>query len=959
MNNDVYDKEDELAKHDQELRASELRALTGIDEEEEKAIENSAQAGAARDIIDSELDRANKKEGARNQENSLSKNSSFIENDTGKFSQFLKSKKKKIIGGTITGFMISGLGFGGVFLSGPFQFLQLANMLKDHHWGSNEKDNNDRMQKVYRWMKDPKNPERRRMGNLGNKVADKYDAKLKSMGFTSEYGRGGYLKSWVIDPTKSNKSPEGLVEEFKNKYSVDSNIDNGKVRIDSAQFDGIRGSKKFRVFMTDYPIDGKVFKKLQPLTLRTLKKRVGITMSPIKRADKAAYSTLDSAEAKLKKKYDDWIKARQERTIRGVDVNIEGKASASDTDSNGDGSPDVDPEAETRAQSADKGKITQAFDDFHSSSPGRLTGWASLVVGIGCMVYQLAERYDEMSYQAVNLPLIRFATEIVSLGSQIHSGENLDMDQLGFYIKTLVDENKTSWAYAATVQSTVNKDPSGKPEMPDYAKPKVDQNFLSEILGTIPGVDAVCGFLGSFVGQAVTFVFDFTGGPISATVGLALSPVIGRVIDFAMNAIVNDPVDVAKAVGPVMGNFVSYGSRLAANEEAIATGGVSLTQEQEANRTSITKSTQTAINSHKSLSDRIGSLSNSSSLVSRIIQDTPLSLASVRDVLSSTPKSILKNISSLTFSKASAETYAYDYGFPAYGFSNEDIEDPMFENPFQNAEVIQDRFTDLSSKYAEPCFGVSINSDGKITIKEADPSKTAPYVIESNPDCTGDSEDLRRVRFYIKDMTNLEATACYLEVDDTCDQFYKSGITTPSTPTQPGSPGGSKFVDTSNMSCPASTKDLGTAIVKKGASESISIRLCQIPSPNGGRGFDDVNVSIAQNMLSLINDASQQTGLKWGGGGFRTSEEQISLRKSNCGTSNYAIYEMPSSSCSPPTARPGRSNHELGLAIDFTTAGGSSLSRGDPYFNWLKANAAKYGLKNLPSEAWHWSVDGN
>ena len=27
-------------------------------------------------------------------------------------------------------------------------------------------------------------------------------------------------------------------------------------------------------------------------------------------------------------------------------------------------------------------------------------------------------------------------------------------------------------------------------------------------------------------------------------------------------------------------------------------------------------------------------------------------------------------------------------------------------------------------------------------------------------------------------------------------------------------------------------------------------------------------------------------------------------------------------------------------------------------FKWLKANAARYGFYNLPSEAWHWSTTG-
>lgn len=118
-----------------------------------------------------------------------------------------------------------------------------------------------------------------------------------------------------------------------------------------------------------------------------------------------------------------------------------------------------------------------------------------------------------------------------------------------------------------------------------------------------------------------------------------------------------------------------------------------------------------------------------------------------------------------------------------------------------------------------------------------------------------------------------------------------------------------------------------------------------------------VHRSIAGNLQALLNAAAAD-GINFGGGGYRDSSDQIAVRRNNCGTSYYAIYQMPSSSCSPPTARPGASQHERGLAIDFQV-GGSTLSRGSAGFQWLKANAAQYGFYNLPSEAWHWSTTGN
>jgi LAS superfamily LD-carboxypeptidase LdcB len=132
--------------------------------------------------------------------------------------------------------------------------------------------------------------------------------------------------------------------------------------------------------------------------------------------------------------------------------------------------------------------------------------------------------------------------------------------------------------------------------------------------------------------------------------------------------------------------------------------------------------------------------------------------------------------------------------------------------------------------------------------------------------------------------------------------------------------------------------------------------LATVTCPAGGS--ITVAGSIAGNVQALL-DAAAADGVMLCGGGYRDPEEQIALRMAHCGTSYYAIYQMPASQCDPPTAIPGTSMHEQGLAIDFTCNGGSIVSTGDPCWDWLQANAVGYGLYNLPSEPWHWSTNGN
>jgi D-alanyl-D-alanine carboxypeptidase len=119
-----------------------------------------------------------------------------------------------------------------------------------------------------------------------------------------------------------------------------------------------------------------------------------------------------------------------------------------------------------------------------------------------------------------------------------------------------------------------------------------------------------------------------------------------------------------------------------------------------------------------------------------------------------------------------------------------------------------------------------------------------------------------------------------------------------------------------------------------------------------------VHRQIAPQVAAIVQEA-RADGFRLSGGGFRSPQRQIELRRQNCGTSRYAIYDMPSSQCSPPTARPGSSNHEMGLAVDFSCNGTLIRSRSSACFAWMSANAPRFGLHNLPQEPWHWSTDGS
>lgn len=95
--------------------------------------------------------------------------------------------------------------------------------------------------------------------------------------------------------------------------------------------------------------------------------------------------------------------------------------------------------------------------------------------------------------------------------------------------------------------------------------------------------------------------------------------------------------------------------------------------------------------------------------------------------------------------------------------------------------------------------------------------------------------------------------------------------------------------------------------------------------------------------------------IKLSGAAFRSRADQVKLRTTN---NCPDVYTSPASSCKPPTAIPGTSMHESGLAIDFRCNGETIRAQDNECFIWLSKNASKYGLTNFSKEPWHWSTTG-
>lgn len=156
------------------------------------------------------------------------------------------------------------------------------------------------------------------------------------------------------------------------------------------------------------------------------------------------------------------------------------------------------------------------------------------------------------------------------------------------------------------------------------------------------------------------------------------------------------------------------------------------------------------------------------------------------------------------------------------------------------------------------------------------------------------------------------------------------------------------------LAIPLTLALLGISVVAASGAEGPGLGRAQPPPAEpltNVRGIV-VDTDIAGAVEGLLA-AAEGDGIVLAGTGHRDTARQIQLRQAHCGVTDYAIHHAPSSACSPPTARPGTSMHEHGLAIDFVDCAPVT-----PCFQWLSAHAGAYGFYNLPSEPWHWSTTG-
>lgn len=186
------------------------------------------------------------------------------------------------------------------------------------------------------------------------------------------------------------------------------------------------------------------------------------------------------------------------------------------------------------------------------------------------------------------------------------------------------------------------------------------------------------------------------------------------------------------------------------------------------------------------------------------------------------------------------------------------------------------------------------------------------------------------------------------------------------------------FKDSSNIQCASGSKDLGVHDAYRGG-QLFKARLCalsDLPSSSeastpgnslyiqGANGKAIVNSRVSKNFVALVKAAKSDDIPMKAMSSYRSmkQQEQLCRDDAGCSSGNYTAV-----------AKPGTSNHQAGVAIDFAmadqakysldtgncvTKNGVCEAPGDKVWEWLQDNASKYGLKQYVNEFWHWSPNG-
>jgi hypothetical protein len=630
-------------------------------------------------------------------------------------------------------------------------------------------------------------------------------------------------------------------------------------------------------------------------------------------------------------------------------------------------------------------------------------GVALTFTGGLCVLKEMSGLLPALNYAAINTPAMEEAIDKQAVPSQMKSGQNFVTGQLGDVAETFVDHNgRTIWS-SKPLGGGAEADPGLKQafemrgsnidSLVDLLVADSGDNTLIEAAAA--GGDAFANIACSPGGYAVQIVAGGAmtllapGGAILKTAQFAQSAAVVAVITHLFADLVEGEVESAArglcgqdeegrtVDAAAFGSCMAYGARAAHNMNAASMGGIELSSSEEIDMVMELEELERAEFSNKSLASRLFNLGEPRSLAATILKRGSPSLShnlsNIASSILSAPMTFTGNLASSLTKRVHAESDSYDWGFPLVSVPLSIIEDPKYEDPFENAQKFVDIYNhgDADIERARACWGVDIKRvNGRLAavVEEEVVPIENEYVKANCNDLSKD--DWVRTMLFVFDDALVTSMDCYEGGEQSCGEIG-FGSTTATAPVNQGQIVGDPYTDGVDVPCAEGTNNRGTTTGYING-RSFNIRLCSLPnlpssgqsdnpggqfSTPGANGYAIVNSRVSGAWFNLVNDAKAAGINLQATSTFRSMNHQSSLCNNNsrCRNGNYSLV-----------ARPGYSSHQAGVAIDFAngmggiTGGKTCSSRarapGSEAWMWLANNAEDYGFKQYAYEAWHWDA---
>lgn len=759
-------------------------------------------------------------------------------------------KKKAAIGGGLTAGVVTAVVGISSFVSGPMQLVHLSEILQGNFSGQ-EDATKSRTGKLLKYWRTGGDVGHTRLGMLGSKHFKKTMTQLSDMGIEFQDNRASHLKSATYDTNKLQKKYPELKEMSQDQQRK---FLSKKLGLPPDKLERVGG--KFAVNMRDMDIksmrllgqnsfamleDGKVSTGLK---FRVFSQYFDIPSMwhPLKRAEAKVGNKISTA-ADRKKADEDRKKAEEERQKKLK--------------------PAPSPEAQTA-----KSTLKEKMGGLSAKSFGA----GLMIAGTVCTIRDIADAAVIVNRAEIVLPSATQAADKIAVGAQVKSNQDIDAGTVGEVVKSFKDKEtgQTIWQGKA-LQATANPSNAAgedldakygqafsgdttaaniKKEIDDKSPPRMcsPEGKLLQLVGGLALLVAAVPSGGSSIAA-------FAGAQAAQTAAFMGIMVLFQQAFTAL--ITDDAVLPAVMSGAQGGNLIAYGAREFSNMGARADGGVELSQEEslaidlEAQQKSKEEFAQKG--TLAKVFDPYDYRTPAGQFASSMSPDIGTNVATLGQSLLNFGSTIPQSFAKLLPVASAADEIYYDWPFPRYGIPKEILNDPVFDDPYDNGDRVADLLdSDAGQDYvdkATKCFGVSISKDGEEWTVSGE-GDVDPNSDEYNGAGCGDLSDTnwKRVMLFVFDTRTMLSIACYDGNNDACTEL---GVATTS-----GSSGSSGEVSGDAQSLAQQILDNPDIDIDEGN----FCRYCRQDIQNIADGKPAYgNVTIDINLLKFLVDLGNRT----------------------------------------------------------------------------------------------------